>query len=723
MEQCTASRNELCERLRWPLFCLCYNRFDMKEFVLQDDKDLSSMRIDYAGELNAEQLDVVLHGDGPSLVLAGAGSGKTRTITYRVAYLLEKGVSPEHILLVTFTNKASKEMLGRVESLLGSYPTGLWGGTFHSIGNRLLRMYADKVGHTPNFTIMDQEDANALIKVCVKELKIDTGERRFPSPKKLHGMISYSRNAGRRLIEVIEERYASFADMAPMIERVAELYAFRKQEADAMDFDDLLLKVRDLLHTDVMVRERLASQFEYVLVDEYQDTNVVQAQIVSALSSVHRNLLVVGDDAQSIYSFRAAEIKNILGFPRAFDGTKTFKLTTNYRSTPEILAVANASIAQNAQQFQKELTAVRGPIERPSLAPAQTSNQEAQYIAQQVLALRDEGIPLSEMAVLFRAAFHSQALEFELMRRDIPYEYRGGLKFFERAHVKDVVAYLRVKMNPKDEVAWMRILGKLPGIGLVTAQKIIAQIRGIESLDELAGVEVKVPKRATSGWQQMGRTLAKMSAEELPAELIRSVVGGDYRDYLEAEYPDFMDRLDDLEQFALFAEGYKSLRTFLDEVSLSADYGAVREEGEVFHEEKMILSTVHQSKGLEWDVVFVMHLSEGKFPNARSVEDEDGIAEERRLFYVATTRARKRLFYTYPITTGYDTLMIGQPSLFLQELPTSLCEQVRVKRSAVASRPSSSWGDYDDGPSIVLDEFGETVNKPDVGGMAFLRDV
>lgn len=694
----------------------------MKEFVLQDDFDLGKANIDYRRELNAEQLNAVLNGDGACLVLAGAGSGKTRTITYRVAYLLERGVSPENILLVTFTNKAAKEMLSRVEGLLGRYPTGLWGGTFHSIANRLLRIYGSYLGYTSNFTILDQEDAKSLIKVSIKALNIDTTSRRFPSPAKVHAMISYAQNSGRAMSDVIENKYPSFMELSPVIERIAELYVVRKRQADAMDFDDLLLKLRELLYHHEGVRSKLAHQFEYILVDEYQDTNVVQAEIVRQLSSEHGNILVVGDDAQSIYSFRAAEIRNILGFPQTYSDTKTFRLTTNYRSSPEILAVANSSIVQNKDQFQKELAAVRGPFEKPSLVPASNAAQEAQFIAQKILALREEGMPLSEIAVLFRAAFHSQALEFELMKRDIPYEYRGGLKFFERAHVKDIVSHLRIRQNPKDEVAWMRILGLLNGVGLASAEKMASQFRDYESLEQIVSTNPNVPKRAQTAWEGLKKMLEKMSQEEHPGELIRAVIAGDYRDYLEAEYPDFMDRLEDLEQFALFAEGYTSLQTFLDEVSLTGEYGALREEAGVEDEEKMILSTIHQAKGLEWDAVFVMHLVDGKFPIGAALDEDGGLEEERRLFYVATTRARKELFFTYPITSGYDTLMLSQPSMFLQELPEGLLEEVKLKRGVEGFKGFKGVEEWDDRPTIVFDDLGERVVKP-IPKMNFLRDI
>ncbi len=687
----------------------------MKEVFIEPVQ--GKMKIDYENELNPEQLKVVVDGDGPCLVLAGAGSGKTRTITYRVAYLLEKGVSPSNILLVTFTNKAAKEMMGRVESLIGSYPAGLWGGTFHSIANRILRMYAPMLGFSNSFTILDQDDAKSLVKVCIKDLQIDTTGKRFPSPAKIHSIISYARNAKRPLADVVKERYSNFFDIISTLENIADSYNTKKKISDSMDFDDLLFLFRDLLYTREDVRQALAEQFQYVLVDEYQDTNKIQADIIRSLSSVHRNLLVVGDDAQSIYSFRAAEIKNILSFPEVYLKTKTFKLTKNYRSSPEILDLANSSIGKNKHQFKKELTAILTTGEKPNLVPAGNASQEAQYISQQILDLREKGVPLTEIAVLFRAAFHSQALEFELMRRDIPYEYRGGLKFFERAHVKDIVSHLRLRTNVKDEAAWMRVLSLQNGIGLVTAQKVIAQIREHANLSDLIDLELKLGKKAALGWVSLHRLISKLVKHTAPSDLIRAVAGSDYREYLEAEYPDFMDRLDDIEQFALYAEGYESLTTFLDEVSLTGEYGAIKDDGG-YQEDRVVLSTIHQAKGLEWNSVFVMHLADGKFPNTKSLSEAQGVEEERRLFYVATTRAKQNLYYTYPITSGHDSLMINQPSMFLQEIPNDLFEKVRLKKKPVRS----SWGGYEEDSIIVFDDLGEQVDsskKPS----SFLRDI
>ena len=684
----------------------------MKEFILSNNI-AGQPKIDYQKELNEEQLQVVLGGDGPCLVLAGAGSGKTRTITYRVAYLLECGVRPDEILLLTFTNKAAKEMMGRVEELMEGHPTGLWGGTFHSIANRILRQYANVIGYNPNFTIMDHDDSTDMVKYCIRDLKIDTKARRFPSPAVLHSIISYSRNASRSIADVIENKYGNFFDLISTIERIAEVYETRKKTANSMDFDDLLLLLSSLLNTNDAVRESLARRFRYVLVDEFQDTNVIQAGIVRNLCSVHGNLLVVGDDAQSIYSFRAAEIKNILKFPETYSGAKTFRLQTNYRSTPEILGLANAVIEQNVDQFQKELKAVRPGFDKPSVVPTSDARQEAQYITEQILQLRDKGTDLKNIAVLFRAAHHSQALEMELSRRDIPYEYRGGMKFFERAHVKDVVAYLRVIANPKDSMAWIRVLSHQVGIGAVTAGKIADVAQSFENIESFIGADPSgfASGKSGTGWRALTNNIERMlKTDRFPSSLVRAVAGSSYQDYLEAEYPNYAERLEDIEQFAIFAEQYTNLTTFLEEVTLKDDYAAAQEEG--FEEEKMVLSTIHQAKGLEWDAVFVINLTDGAFPHPRALGEEGGLEEERRLFYVAATRARRQLFLTYPITSGYETMEIRQPSMFLDEIPKSLIEEVRLRRAVT---PMRAWGD-DEERVIVMDDLGERMVKPKVGG-------
>lgn len=713
----------------------------MKDFVLSNASSSPSLNIDYKAELNEEQYAVVSGGGGPMLVLAGAGSGKTRTITYRVAWLLEQGIPVDRMLLLTFTNKAAKEMMVRVEGLLKVYPHGLWSGTFHSIANRMLRMYGHSTGFGNDFSILDEEDANDLMKMCIKDLKIDTKGKRFPSVGVLRGILSYAGNARRPLREVVKERSEHFSAILHEITAVSERYASAKRTARAMDFDDLLLELLKLLRENETVRMQLATRFQFVLVDEFQDTNVIQSEIVDLLSSVHKNLLVVGDDAQSIYSFRAAEIRNILDFPKRYVDARSYRLVMNYRSTPEILAVANAVIANNSDQFSKELVAAKVSGEKPCVVPASDAREEAQYITEQILKLLDEGIALKDIAVLFRAAFHSQALEFELMKRSIPYEYRGGMKFFERAHIKDAVSHLRLLRNNKDVVAWSRALQIQPGLGVTTSQKIAEQMSSFDDVRSALMMTPKLAARAQQGFFATTSLLRLMVSAALPSDAVRSFASHEsYRSYLEAEYPNARERLDDLEQLAVFAEQYRDLGAFLDAMTLAGDFGSKlqdttnEDQGSLFggesNEEKLILSTIHQAKGLEWDAVFVIHCAEGMFPSDRSMGEAKGIEEERRLFYVASTRARTKLFFTYPLTTGYESVELRQPSPFLDEIPSAMVDMVRLRRVAPSwndgySPPSTqrkmrSWSD-DEESTIVLDAMGETVVKKKMPG-SFLGD-
>ncbi|MBD3251915.1 AAA family ATPase [Candidatus Uhrbacteria bacterium] len=684
-----------------------------KKFVLQgSDKD-RELTIDYPAELNSEQLDAVLRGDGPCLVLAGAGSGKTRTITYRVAYLIEQGVQPQEILLLTFTNKAAREMLERVERLLGSSIDGVWGGTFHSIANRLLRVYAERLGYTRHFTILDMEDAKGMVKLALKSMKIDPKARRFPSPAVCMNILSYTRNVGGSIQETLEVKYPNFVELEPELDLLAQRYSERKRQANAMDFDDLLLHLLQILE-DPVVGPQIASQFRYVLVDEYQDTNAIQARIVNRFASAHGNLFVVGDDAQSIYAFRGANVQNILNFPDEQSSVQVFKLLTNYRSTPEILQLANSSLKQNLDQYQKDLVGLRASGEKPSIVPAASTRQEAQYVAEQVLAVREEGVSLGNIAVLFRATSHSQLLEMELLKRDIPYEYRGGLKLFERAHIKDVLSYLRIHENPKDEAAWTRLLLMQPGIGAVTAEKMAGGLTRADVLQDAFTLAESQPVSAKvkTGWEVLAAILRDVLAEASePSKMIRAIAASGYQEYLEREYPNWRDRLEDIEQFALFAESYDSLETFLADVSLYDDVLALKEKGKSYDDERIVLSTVHQAKGLEWDTVFILHLADGSFPNRRAMEEEGGIEEERRLFYVAVTRARKSLYLTYPLTMGADTLVLNRPSMFLDELDPRLFERIELVHAPMARAPrvrdSWSWEDGYADDVIELDVHGE----------------
>lgn len=656
-----------------------------KKFVLTSTFDPSKFKVDYKKELNDEQLRVVTDGEGHVLVLAGAGSGKTRTVVYRVAYLIERGVRPENILLVTFTNKAAKEMLFRVERLLGAFPKGLWGGTFHHVANLLLRTYAPALGYRPNFTILDDEDSRDLLGVIVKDLQIDPKKQRFPSNAVLQDVLSLARNTQRSLEDLVSERLPHLLKILEKLETIEKAYAERKRRQNLMDFDDLLAHLAHLLATNAAVRERLASQFRYILVDEYQDTNRLQAAIVKHLASGHRNLLVVGDDAQSIYSFRGADIANILDFPKQFPNVTIHKLEKNYRSTQPILDLANTVIERNLAQYRKRLVHVREGRVQPGLVPAASPKQEAEFVAEMILQLRDEGIPLQKMAVLFRAAYQSQTLEFELTKRDIPYEYRGGVRFFERAHIKDVIAHLKILSNPNDEVAWQRVLNLQPGIGGQTANAIYQQLRAAG--DVLAAVRTVTPSiasRSQAGWAAVQRTFTKLldaAAENRPATLVDLVTKSDYRDYLMNQFPNFDERLEDLKQLAVFAEQYTSLEKFLAEVSLQESFGIAGAGETSADDEAVVLSTIHQAKGLEWEAVFLIHLIEPGFPNAKALQEEKGLEEERRLFYVAITRAMTHLFLCYPIAADYRlmSMRMHEPSRFLREIDEELLEKYELE--------------------------------------------
>lgn len=669
-------------------------------------------------ELNEEQCKVVQEADGPCLVLAGAGSGKTRTITYRVAHLLEKGIAPENVLLVTFTNKASREMLQRVHELTGGQKLP-WAGTYHHIAFRMLKQYGGLLGYPHNFTILDSGDSKDLIKLCVKVEGVQGSGRKFPSAAVIKNIISFARNARRTVEDVLDEKHPQWLVYAEHISRVAEEYAKRKKGAQTMDFDDLLVHLDVLLETQPAVKRKFAEQFQYILVDEYQDTNAIQAHIVQQLASVHGNVLVVGDDAQSIYSFRAADIQNILAFEKEFPGAKIFRLQTNYRSTPNILDVANMVIANNVDQYQKELISVREPFIKPQVHAFADQTEEAEFIANEIDALMEEGVELSDISVLFRASFHSQALEVELVKRNIPYEYRGGVRFFERAHIKDALAFLRLRENIRDEVAWSRVLTMQPGIGPATMQKIVAAITGGIPITEEPPCTISA--KASIGWHQFYRMWHQLDlVEQLPQILIITLLDGAYGDYLETEYPDYRDREQDIEQLAQFAGKYTDLHSFLAEIALQENF-TIRQAQQDPHdgEEKIVLSTIHQSKGLEWHAVFVMHVAAGQFPSDRSLAERRGVEEERRLFYVAVTRAKKQLYLSYPLLSGRG-MVIGGPSLFLSEIDRDLIDLHELGGSTVFTDPSDG---LDEITYVAEDGWGDTSDTPVTSFLKSLDDL
>jgi DNA helicase II / ATP-dependent DNA helicase PcrA len=638
--------------------------------------------------LNPQQLAAVTCGSGPKLVIAGAGSGKTRTITYRVAYLLAQGVQPTRIMLATFTNKASREMLHRVERLTGQPTSTLWGGTFHSLANRMLRQHADRIDFASNYSILDSEDQRDLIKVCMTELKIKLEEERFPHASVIRGLLSRTFNNHVTLPNLLDDRYPHFRRWTSEIERIGDLYQEKKCAANAMDYDDLLRFWHQLLteHDDLL--HHYGELFEHILVDEYQDTNAIQSEIVELLASRNgENIMVVGDDCQSIYQFRGANFANILEFPDRNPHVERFHLEINYRSTPQILDLANASIRNNVEQFEKTLQPARGVGDLPTLVATNDPYQEAIFVAEHIVQQRDEGVPLDEMAVLYRAHAHSTLLQAELIRRNIPYDIRSGMRFFEQAHVKDVVAYLKILWNPMDEAAWRRLLLMLPRVGHVTAGKLWSYIAAAD--DPLARAwedqtALTVPSGARPGWRAFIADVKYLHGKRTsvpPAELVREVMTTSYADRLKNRYENALSRIEEIESLALFAEPYASLDTFLSELVLLGElYSKESKQAPGDMEERVILTTVHQAKGLEWNIVFLMRLCEGGFPAQHAIQEPRDEEEERRVFYVAVTRAKDQLLLTYPLVEMHGrTSGFLQPSRFIQELDTGLYEAARIE--------------------------------------------
>jgi DNA helicase II / ATP-dependent DNA helicase PcrA len=657
----------------------------MKKYILHRDAAPKTSIIEYEKELNEEQLNVVMYGNGPILVIAGAGSGKTRVVTYRVARLLEQGASPNSILLLTFTNKAAREMLHRVEHLIKINTRYMWGGTFHHIGNMILRQHCELLGFKKNFTILDNEDAKDMVELAVKDLKIDKKERRFPKGTLIKKILSYSVNTMETVETCIKERYPFFFDIIDEIAAVEQKYTEKKKTTNSMDFDDLLFFWHKILSENEHLRSHYASVFSHILVDEYQDTNIIQAQIVDFMGFINRNVTVVGDDAQSIYSFRGANFQNILEFPKKYEEARIFKLETNYRSTPEILELANDSISQNKKQFLKNLKSIRGSGMIPVVTHLRDAMEQAEFVAQRVLELRDEGVPLNQIAVLYRAHYHSMELQMELTRKDIPFEIRSGLRFFEQAHIKDVVSFLRIMNNIYDEVSWKRMLKLFPRVGSRTADRIYEYIKTcsnpIHTFISKSIIEhfKSIQKENIEIWAKLFNELSALLEEEALSDMISAVLKHGYTEYLKYNYPNSDSRLEDIGQLINFSTQYQSLESFLSELSLLSGVSGEEVVSTADDDEKMILSTIHQAKGLEWKAVFIIWCAEGRFPNSKAIE-EGNDEEERRLFYVASTRAMDELYLCYPILT-FDKQaghVILRPSRFISELKGSSYDEWHV---------------------------------------------
>ncbi|MFH1361354.1 MAG: ATP-dependent helicase [bacterium] len=662
------------------------HKYVLKTHVNADQK----FSIDYENELTEEQLPVVASKGGPMLVIAGAGSGKTRTVTYRVAYLVESGVPLDRILLVTFTNKAAKEMMSRVELLLKQDVKGIWGGTFHHIGNRILRRHAKLIGFESNYTIIDRADSKELVGACVAEANIDTTAKRFPKIDNLLSIYGLAINTNRNITDVIAYNYPQFEPLTDEIEGVHRLYQARKKKNNLMDFDDLLYYCWKLLNDNPDVAEKFSRKFLHVMVDEYQDTNFLQARIIKLLASRAKSIMAVGDDSQSIYSFRGAHFQNIIKFPQEYPNAQIYKLEINHRSTPEILDLANQSIANATERYEKTLRANRPEGQKPVVIPTNTVYEQASFIAQRMLELREEGIPLDEMAVLYRSHYQSMEVQMELTKRGIPFEVRSGIRFFEEAHIKDVLAHLKIFHNPRDEISWSRVLKLLDKVGARTAEKIFQHIVKVpKPIEEIISERVKgfIPRGAERGFAGFQALICQLRDHaDNPAEMIKIVSESSYSEYLQTKYPNYRDRLEDLEQLGGYSVQYKDLEELLSSLALvSGMESETIVEGEVVDKDACVLSTIHQAKGLEWKVVFVVWLADGRFPSYLSFGKDEEMEEELRLFYVAVTRAKDELYLSYPlIYSGYDGQVLLKKSRYLEDVPAFLFDKWEIEESSSA---------------------------------------
>jgi DNA helicase-2/ATP-dependent DNA helicase PcrA len=666
-----------------------------RQYTLHRSTPTATSGIDYRAALNEEQYAAVSSPPGRALVIAGAGSGKTRTLTYRVAWLLDHGIDAREVLLLTFTNKASREMTERVRELVPHDTSALWAGTFHSIGSRILRRHADDLGFTRSFSILDRDDQKSILNAVIGSLDIDTKQRRFPKADVLASIFSLIENTGASLEEVIASRYDQFYDWIGKIEEVRQGYIKKKQATNSMDFDDLLVLTVRLFEENPDVLELYQQRFKHVLVDEYQDTNAVQGRMIDLLAGKHNSLMAVGDDAQSIYSWRGADMSLILGFPVRYPGAKVFIIEINYRSVPEILNLSNAAISANTGRFEKDLRSSREAIgTRPALVALPDPSTQAAFVAQRMLELRDEGVPLEEMAVLYRAHFQSLDIQMELTVRGIPFSITSGLRFFEQAHIKDVAAFMRFVVNRRDEVSFLRMVSLLPGLGPVAATKLWSDWlkSGWAEKEEIPPkwsdlfLKFKVPKKSAKHWEQLCFTLDELTPDgefARPSAMIFSILEGVYKDYLDASFDNAESRRADIEQLSQYGGNFDDILEFLAQLSLmsSTDGQPTGDQSEA-DDEKVTLSSIHQAKGLEWKVVFLIWLVDGQFPNGRILEadDDELLEEERRLFYVALTRAKDELYLTYPMTNpkSYSGDYICRPSQFLEDFPAELVEEWNV---------------------------------------------
>ena len=632
-------------------------------------------RIIYEKELNPSQLEAVRFNRGPLLVIAGAGSGKTRTLTYRVARLVDEGVPPGSILLLTFTRKAAQEMLKRAARLLDNRCQNVAGGTFHSFAYTVLRKYAFKVGFENGFSIIDRADAEDLVGMLRKESMGSSTHGTLPKKQTLTNIFSKAANKNLSVEDIVENDYPHFLKHMELIHTLSKAYQKQKVEHHFMDYDDLLIYLKMLLKEHADVRDKTCDAYQYLMVDEYQDTNKIQAEIVYLLAGMHQNIMVVGDDSQSIYAFRGANFENIMRFPEIFSGTRIIRLEENYRSTEPILRLTNVIIDRAIRKYSKILFTRKSGGTLPLLVRAQSENNQSRFVVETILTLHRKGIPLNQISVLFRASFHSFDLEIELSREGIPFIKVGGGKFIESAHIKDVLAHLKVIFNPYDRISWYRILLLLDHIGPKTALDIFETISALNS-GCTGFVHSSFKATRSKGIDNLKRLFSDLDAGSMSVAQLGEAVVRYYLPILREKYDDHPKRSRDLEHLVVMMERYDQLESFLTDMALEPPNASLN--GSAFSnaskDERLVLSTVHSAKGLEWHTVFIIWALDGRFPSIRAVHDEEDLEEELRLIYVAATRARENLFFTYP-TQIYDRIsgmVLNRPCRFIAGIPEDI---------------------------------------------------
>lgn len=645
--------------------------------VQQTAVDESRFQINYKTELNATQYEAVTSTEGAYLVIAGAGTGKTRTLVYRVARLVEMGVDPKAILLLTFTRKAANEMMNRAALLLDNRCSKINGGTFHSFANITLRKYGKAVGIDPGFTILDQGDSEDVVNLIRSRLNLAAVKKRFPTKQTIYKIFSFSVNTGKSVEEILEEEYPHFYEFVDVILEIQKVYAAYKQNNNLLDYDDLLVYLNRFLNERSPAAKSFLSGVKYVMVDEYQDTNKIQAEIVRGLAYYNNNVMVVGDDSQSIYSFRGADFKNIMAFPELFNDVKIIKLEENYRSTQEILNFANYIIEAAVEKYPKFLYTKKSGGELPAIISATTENMQSRFVVNRILELREEGVPLKEIAVLFRSSYSSFDLEIELNKANIPFIKVGGMKFIETAHVKDVLAFLRIGANPKDLVSWLRVLLLHEGIGPKTAQKILDEI-SVSRISIKSSPEAVVPQKYNDRLFNLFVLLHNLHTKESSPTQKAEMVLDYYYPVFKGKYDDFNKRKKDLDILLNITENYKTLDSLLADMALDPPRDSIVDvDAEAKEDEYVTLSTIHSAKGLEWHSLFIIHAMEGFFPSAMSFDNFDALEEERRLMYVASTRARQNLYISYPMNI-FDRekgMTFSKPSRFIAGIKDELAEE------------------------------------------------